>query len=247
MQTGQFRPVNFARDLVKREFRLLVTILVIVAALWTFLVLADAVRAGSIQQFDDAVLLAFRQPGHPEIPRGPAWLPEMMRDITSLGGGTIMTLVALAVAGYIWLRKKYQALVLLVITVIGGGLLDFGLKVIVGRGRPTVVPHIANVDSFSFPSGHSLMSMAVYLVLAALLSPQVPDRRARIFVVAVALLLSMIIGISRIYLGVHYPSDVLGGWSMGLAWATFCWLAAWYVARRRMVRVGMREIEQMEE
>jgi len=246
MQIGNLRPAGYARTLFTREFRLLITILVIVAAFWTFLIVAEAVRHGTIQHFDDAVLLAFREAGHPEIPRGPARLPETMRDITSLGGGTVIALVTFAVAGYLWLRNRYRALALLLITVIGGGVLDYGLKLIVGRGRPTVVPHFVNVDSLSFPSGHSLMSMAVYLVLAALLSPQLPDRRARVYVVAVALFLTFIIGISRVYLGVHYPSDVLGGWSLGLAWATLCWLVAWYVEQRRVARVGMLVEEQKE-
>jgi undecaprenyl-diphosphatase len=246
MESGDLRPAANARIFVRREFKLLVTLLVIVAALWTFLVLAEAVHKGTIQQFDDAVLLAFRETGHPEIPRGPAWLPETMRDITSLGGGTVIALFTLAVAGYLWLRNKYQPLLLLFITVIGGGLLDFGLKVIVDRGRPTIVPHFVNVDPYSFPSGHSLMSMAVYLVLAALLSPQLPDRRARMYVVAVALFLTCIIGVSRVYLGAHYPSDVLGGWALGLAWATLCWLVAWYVERRRTMRPDMSIAEQKE-
>ena len=123
------------------------------------------------------------------------------------------------------------------ITVIGGGVLDFALKLIVGRGRPTIVPHFVNVDAFSFPSGHSLMSMAVYLVLAAILSPQLPDRRARIYIVAFALFLTCSIGISRVYLGVHYPSDVLAGWCIGLAWATLCSFVAWYIEQRRKLRL----------
>lgn len=246
MQTGYLRSVSYARDIVRREFRLLVTVLVIVAALWMFLTLAEAVRAGTIQQFDDAVLLAFRASGHPEIPRGPAWLPETMRDITSLGGGMIIALFTLAVAGYLWLRKKYQPLILLIVTVIGGGVLDFALKLIVGRGRPTVVSHFVNVDSFSFPSGHSLMSMAVYLVLAAILSPQLPDRRARVYIVAFALFLTCSIGISRVYLGVHYPSDVLGGWCIGLAWATLCSFVAWYIERRRKMRLEKSAAELKE-
>lgn len=246
MQSADPRPAGNARSFVKREFKVLVTLLVIVAALWTFLVLAEAVHQGTIQQFDDTVLLAFRDAGHPETPRGPVWLPGTMRDITSLGGGTLIALFTLIVAGYLWLRNKFQALVLLVITVIGGGLLDLGLKLIVGRGRPTIVPHLINVDSYSFPSGHSLMSMAVYLVLAALLSPQLPDRRTRVYVIAVALFLTCIIGVSRVYLGVHYPSDVLGGWSLGLAWATLCWLVAWYLERRRTVPLDMSIAEEKE-
>ena len=237
MRIGNFRSVVYARDLVKREFKLLVTLLVIVAAVWTFLALAEAVRGGAIQEFDDAILLAFRQPEHTDVPRGPARLLDVMRDITSLGGAPVIMLFTVSVAGYLALRRKYQPLLLLAVASIGGALLDFGLKIVVGRGRPSIVPHLMTAESMSFPSGHSLMSMVVYLVLAVLLTPQLPDRRARIYVIAVALFFTLIIGISRVYLGVHYPSDVLGGWSMGLAWATLCWLVTWYLERRR--RAGM--------
>ena len=247
MQIGNFRSVNYARDLVKREFRLLVTILVIVAALWTFLVLADAVRGGTVQKFDEMVLLAFRQPDNSLIPRGPAGLLDVMRDVTALGGGSVIVLGTLFVAGYLALRRKYRPLILLVVASAGGGLLDAGLKDLIGRGRPSIVPHLMEVHSQSFPSGHSMMSMVVYLVLAVLITPQLPDRRARIYVIGGALFLTLIIGMSRVYLGVHYPSDVLGGWSMGLAWATVCWLAAWYVERRRVARASVTKIEQKEE
>jgi undecaprenyl-diphosphatase len=236
----------YARDLVRREFRLLVTLLVIVALVWTFLVLANAVRAGSIQEFDDKVLVSLRHAGDEDLPRGPAWLSETMRDITSLGGGPVITLVALSVAGYLGLRKKYGALVLLVVATVGGVFLDTSLKDLIGRGRPSIVPHLMTVNSLSFPSGHSMMSTVVYLTLAALLSPQLPNRRARIYVVAVAFFLTCIIGISRVYLGVHYPSDVLGGWSVGLAWATLCWLAAWYVERRRRETVSTTAVQGKE-
>ena len=217
-----------------RDFRLLFAVLVIMTALCSFLMLAGAVRKGTIIRFDDAVLLSLRRAENPNILRGPIWLPQVMRDITSLGGEAVMVLVTLTVAGYLWLRRKRRALVLVSIGFLGGGLLDVVLKEVVGRARPTIVPHFVNVDSLSFPSGHSMMSMVVYLLLAVLLSPQLPDRRARIYVITVAFFLTFLIGISRVYLGVHYPSDVLGGWLMGLAWATICWLASWYVETHRM-------------
>ncbi|MBP1647042.1 MAG: superfamily [Bacteroidetes bacterium] len=247
MRIRHLRPVGYARDLVRREFKLLVTILVIVASLWTFLVLANAVDGGAIQEFDDAVLVSLRQAGNQEVPRGPAWLSEVMRDVTSLGGGPVIFLVTLTVAIYVGLHRKYQALVLLLVTAVGGLLLELGLKEFFGRGRPSIVPHLMTVNSLSFPSGHSMMATVVYLVLAALLAPQVPDRRSRIFVIAVALLLTFVIGVSRVYLGVHYPSDVLGGWSVGLAWATLCWLASWYIERRRTARGSVNAVNELQE
>ncbi len=247
MRIRHLRPVGYARDLVRREFKLLVTILVIVASLWTFLVLANAVDGGAIQEFDDAVLVSLRQAGNQDVPRGPAWLSEVMRDVTALGGGPVIFLVTLTVAVYVGLHRKHQALLLLLIAAVGGLLLELGLKELIGRGRPSIVPHLMTADSLSFPSGHSMMATVVYLVLAALLAPEVPDRRSRIFVIAVALLLTFIVGISRVYLGVHYPSDVLGGWSVGLAWATLCWLAARYIERRRAARRSVSTVNESQE
>jgi undecaprenyl-diphosphatase len=225
--------VALARDLVRRESKLLLTLLVIVASVWIFLMVANAVSGGVVQEFDEKVLLSLRQADRGEVPRGPAWLSEVMRDVTSLGGGPVITIVTLSVIGYLALRRSHRWLVLLVIATLGGLALEIGLKMIFDRGRPNVVPHLMTADSLSFPSGHSMMSTIVYLTLAALIAPQLPNRRSRLYVIAIAAFLAFIIGVSRVYLGVHYPSDVLGGWSIGLGWATLCWLASWSLERRR--------------
>lgn len=247
MRDRYLRTIDFARDLVRREFKLLVSLLGILAAVWGFLLLANAVRGGTIQEIDEAILLSLRQPGRVELPRGPAWLHEVMRDITSLGGGTVITLTTLSVVGFLMLNRKYRSLVLLLIATVGGVLLEVGLKSLVGRGRPTVVPHLMTAYSLSFPSGHSMMSVVVYLTLAAILAPLLKSRPARIYVVGMALFVSMLIGVSRVYLGVHYPSDVLGGWLLGLAWATLCWMAESYLLRVRAERMVDRSIGEQEE
>jgi undecaprenyl-diphosphatase len=236
MRDRYLRTINITRDLVKREFKLLVTLLGIVAAVWGFLWLANAVRGGTVQEIDEAILLSLRQPGQVNTPRGPAWLHEIVRDITSLGGGAVITLTTLSVVGFLVLHRRYRSLVLLLIATVGGVAMETALKNLVGRGRPTVVPHLMTAYSLSFPSGHSMMSVVVYLTLAAILVPLLKNRLARIYIVAAALFVSMLIGVSRVYLGVHYPSDVLGGWLLGLAWATLCWMAESYILRMRAER-----------
>ncbi len=116
---------------------------------------------------------------------------------------------------------------------IGGGVLGLLLKEIFGRPRPGCNLSFNAATSLSFPSGHSMMSMVLYLSFAALLI-RIPYKRSiKIYIISIALFLSIIIGISRIYLGVHYATDVLAGWSIGLAWASFCWLFAHYLEQRK--------------
>src|SRR5207245_2521008 len=123
-----------------------------------------------------------------------------------------------------------------VLATAGGGALSAGLKWWFGRKRPEIVPHLVNVGSASFPSGHSMLALVTYLTLGALLARFVARRRSRTYCVAVSLLLALLVGLSRVYLGVHYPTDVLAGWSAGLAWALPCWLVARYLQYRGKVK-----------
>src|SRR5262249_52953419 len=130
---------------------------------------------------------------------------------------------------------KYHALALLLAAVLGGLLLSLLLKELFKRPRPSVVPHLSHVDTSSFPSGHSMLSFVVYLTLGSLLARLVQPLRLELSVVGVAVLLSFLVGLSRVYLGVHYPSDALAGWAAGLTWAVGCWLLARYLQRRGAV------------
>jgi undecaprenyl-diphosphatase len=215
-----------------RDIRVLIAALILVSASWAFIEIADEVTDGSTQEFDEWVLKTLRNAEDYEIPRGPAWLPETVRDITALGGGTVIVLLTLSVAGFLILRKEYKILWLLLFAVIGGALVDTALKELFARERPNVVLQLMTVTSFSFPSGHSMMSMVVYLSLGSLIARLQTRRRIRVYIIALALFFSFIIGISRIYLGVHYPTDVIAGWSIGLAWATLVWFVAWYIQKR---------------
>jgi len=111
---------------------------------------------------------------------------------------------------------------------------SFVLKDIMDRPRPDLVSHLVDVQTSSFPSGHATLSAVVYLTIGALLAREQPSRGLRFYVMAVAILATMLIGCSRVYLGVHWPTDVLAGWAIGSAWAMLWWIAAWVgMARHR--------------
>lgn len=195
------------------------------AAVWTFLALSDEVSENSTSAFDRAVILSMRVPGNPSDPIGSRTFEEAVRDVTALGGFTVLSLITvIAVAALVYFRRWRQAVVFLA-TVLAGELTSEVLKGVFHRPRPDLVPHGAYVYSQSFPSGHSLLSAVTFLTLAAILSGMQSQRRFKIFVFAVAILLTVSIGVSRVYLGVHWPTDVLAGWTLGAALALAARLA----------------------
>ena len=208
------------------EAQTLVTLLVIIGALLLLAKLVDEVVEGQTRAFDEALLLAFRHPGNPSDPVGPAWLKIMFRDITCLGGYAVVTLITLAVIGYLLMDGKRGAAVWVLASVGGGAVLSSLLKLGIDRPRPDLVPPLVEVNTASFPSGHATLAAVTYLTLGALLSRVEARRSAKIYVLTVALVLTFLIGISRIYLGVHWPTDVLAGWCVGSAWAILCWRIA---------------------
>jgi undecaprenyl-diphosphatase len=204
----------------------LVAMLLIAMGVWAFVKVATTVMGGGSQAFDERILLAVRDPHNPAETIGPHFLKSVALDITALGGVTVLVLVTLTVAGYLALEHKRHAMWLVLAASIGGQLMSTALKMSFDRPRPSVVPRLDEVMTTSFPSGHSLMSAVVYLTLGALLTQFVKQRRARIFIFALACMLTFLVGLSRVFLGVHYPTDVLAGWTAGLVWALVCWLAA---------------------
>ena len=118
------------------------------------------------------------------------------------------------------------------------GLASSILKAAFDRPRPNV-DHYSYVVTSSFPSGHSMMSAVVYLTLGSLLTRVLPARGVKIYLIVVALLLTLLVGLSRVYMGVHYPTDVLAGWTAGLVWAMLCWLAARYLQKRGTIERDM--------
>ena len=170
--------------------------------------------------------MLFRHADNPAAPIGPAWVQEMARDITSLGSYVVLGLVLSAVVGYLLLIGKRASAALVVGSVLSGMVLSNLLKLGFERPRPDLVPHAARVFTASFPSGHALLSAVTYLTLGALLTRTQSSWRVKFFFMALAVALTLLIGTSRVYLGVHYPTDVLAGWTVGAAWAFACWLLA---------------------
>lgn len=207
-------------ELLRRlELQTLLTLVGAGAAVWAFLAVLDEVGEGDTAAVDRQIILFFRTPGDPTDPIGPRVFEEAMRDVTALGGFTFLTLfTVVAVASLAFYGKRRQAVVLAA-TVLAAQVTNDLLKAVIGRDRPDLVPHASYVYSHSFPSGHSALSAATFLTVAAILSSLERKRRAKAFVFALAILLTVGIGLSRIYLGVHWPSDVVGGWTLGAAWA----------------------------
>lgn len=188
--------------------------------LWGFGSVADEVIEGETLTFDTAVTSFFREAGDPNDPWGPTWLEEAMRDVAGLGSFTILGFVLLATVLYLALSGKGRTALFVGFSVVGGTILSTGFKMLFDRPRPDVEA-AARVFTASFPSGHATVSAVVYLTL--LLAEATQTRRLKVYFTALGTFMTLAVGISRIYLGVHYPTDVIAGWSLGAAWALACW------------------------
>jgi undecaprenyl-diphosphatase len=173
---------------------------------------------------DEAILLALRRPGEPGVPVGPPWLTLTAREVTALGSIPVLALFGLIALFYLLLDRRWRAVLLLLLSLPGGLLLNALLKLGFSRPRPELVPHLMEVQTASFPSGHAMLSAITFLTLGTLLASGMPRRRHRAYAIAVAVLLALLVGGSRIWLGVHWPTDVAAGWCLGAAWAMACWL-----------------------
>jgi undecaprenyl-diphosphatase len=231
-------------DDTRTLLRPLGAVLLLCAAAFVFLRVADEMRDGETQRVDAWVLRSLRTPGDPAVPIGPAWLPSATRNLTALGSVPVLLLIVLAVAGFLALARLWLNLALVVGASGGGLLLMLALKRAFDRPRPTVVPPLILETTPSFPSGHAMMSAVVYLMLGTLVAQLCPRWRERVYVITVAGVLTVLIGLTRLYLGVHYPSDVLAGWSVGLAWALTSGLVARTLrAKSRRLRAETPEAE----
>ncbi len=185
------------------------------------------------QAVDDRVVLALRTAGDASDPIGPRWFEEMVRDVSALGSPIVLAAVIAIAVGYLALLRKGRSALFITFVAIGGQAGSLALKALFGRARPELVPHGTAVYSRSFPSGHSMMAAIVFLALALAITELTPDRRLRVFSFVAAALLTVAVGFSRVYLGVHWPTDVLGGWLAGTGWCLSCWAARSWLARGR--------------
>jgi undecaprenyl-diphosphatase len=206
------------------ELWLLLGTLALLGIIYAVISLAGEVLEGDTLEFDKRLLASLRKADMPAQPIGPAWLELAAFDITALGGPTVLGLTVLAVVGFLVLHGLYRHAGFVFLASVGGWMLNDLLKEVFARPRPDVVPHLRDVMSLSFPSGHALTSAAVFLTLGALLMRVANSRFVKFYIMSIAMLATLLVGATRVYLGVHYPTDVLAGWLIGTSWALFCWL-----------------------
>ena len=212
--------------LARREAGATAALLVLAVMGSAFLGVADEVREGETEAFDRGLLMSLRE-GDGNEPLGPHWLEIAAADVTALGSIAVLALLVLTVAGlFAALRRRREALIVLAAS--GGGILiSQGLKQLFGRERPDAALRAVEAMNPSFPSGHAMLSAAVFLTLAVLSAHYVQRRRVKAYIVGAGVTATLLVGVTRVYLGVHWPSDVLAGWALGAAWAMACWLIAW--------------------
>jgi undecaprenyl-diphosphatase len=219
------------------ELGILLLLFAIAGGVWGFAMLASEVKDGETYRFDRRILLAMRRPGD-LAPRGSPGFQEAVRDVSALGGVSVLGLVTVIAVGFLVLDGKSHMAYYVAASVVGGVAVSTLLKDIFQRPRPEIVPHVAYAANASFPSGHSMMSAITYLTLAALLARSQERKRLKAYFLLLAALLTFIVGLSRVYLGVHWPTDVLAGWMAGAIWALLCWLLArWLQDRKVLERV----------
>ena len=225
MTTRTVRGLPFRR-LERRELAWLLIGVGVCLLLWGFLALASEVMEGDTKSLDTKILVALRKADDPSRPVGPAWVENSLLDLTAIGGPIVLGLVVLSVVGFLVLQARYHTAIVVLATAASGEIATFVLKNAFLRPRPDVVPHLRDVTTSSFPSGHAMDSAIVYLTLGAMLMRLAERRITKIYCIGMAIFLTLIVGISRVYLGVHYPTDVAAGWMFGFFWASLCWIVS---------------------
>jgi undecaprenyl-diphosphatase len=208
------------------------------ACVGIFLELADDAPEGDYLEVETRIMQAMRHDGAPIGPPGTA---EVVRDVTALGSAVVLIVMTLLIVGYLWMSGRVRIAALIAVATVGGQGLNLGLKTAFARQRPDAALHLVEVSSTSFPSGHTMASSIFYLTMGVLLARTAARRREKTYFVASAILVTFLIGFSRVYLGVHYPTDVLAGWSAGTAWALLCGFVADWLGRRGKLRAETGE------
>jgi undecaprenyl-diphosphatase len=214
------------RKLERRELTWLVIGVGVCLLLWGFLALASEVMEGDTRTLDTRILVALRKADDPSRPIGPGWVENSLLDLTAIGGPTVLGLVVVSVVGFLLLQARYHTALVVLVTAASGEIANYAMKSMFVRPRPDVVPHLRDVSSTSFPSGHAMESAIIYLTLGAMLMRLADRRVTKIYCMGIAVFLTLLVGVSRVYLGVHYPTDVIAGWMFGFFWASLCWIVA---------------------
>jgi undecaprenyl-diphosphatase len=220
---------------------LIIGLVVVLVAAVGFATLAERVMAGDTLQMDETILRAMERMGAP-------WLDNIALEVTALGARVVVWMVVLIASVFLWSSRHHYSAALLWVSMVGAGFVNAALKVSFNRPRPDVFPwRTTHVGLASFPSGHAMTSIVVYGTLAFLIARLAPTRLLRRLTWTLAILVILLIGWSRLYLGVHWPSDVLAGFVMGAAWAVICGLGIeavrYFRSRRPMVVVEEKDLE----
>lgn len=226
---------------------LLVGFLVAVVVLFGLIHLIGEIVEGDTLAIDQALLTGLRDSTDPANAIAPGWVTASMIDITALGGVTVLTMITLFAVGYLLAIGRHRTALFVGGSIAFGGIATKLLKAFFERARPDLVPHLVPVHSLSFPSGHAMNSALVYLTLAALVARTRTDTGVRLFLMGAAMVLTLLIGASRVYLGVHWPSDVLAGWGVGALWAALTSLLAKYLQDDRRIAPPSEGEESMTE
>jgi len=200
-------------------------LLMMLTGLAVFVALAAQLGTPSVQRFDETVVRSLRNTEDLAQPLGPDWFKELARDFTALGGYGILSTITILVTTFLHLERRPARAHFVVVAIVAGYSLSMTLKALIARPRPDIVPWLSHVHSSSFPSGHSMMSAVVYLSLGLMLSDLTSRRLVKTFVVVAPLTISSLVGFSRVYMGVHYPTDIVAGRWLGISWSLACWLA----------------------
>ena len=222
-----------ALRIARSEIAAISALFIVALGVMTFVELADDMTEADGRAFDQAVLEAMRPGVTGSDPWGPGWLETAALDLTALGGTAVLSLFAVIVTGFLVLQRKRLSALLLTLGLIGGVGLSEGLKALFGRERPPEELQAVETLNASFPSGHSLLAAVFYLSIGVMLTRAFPQKRFKAYIIGVAVLLTLIVGLTRVYLAAHWATDVLAGWCAGAAWAMALWLVAYAVQRRQ--------------
>ena len=227
--------------------RILLSFLALAAATFAFVKLSSEVMEGDTLAFDRWLLRALRSAADPAVPMGPGWVQDSLLDITALGGVAVLTIITFFAVGYLLAVRKAAMAAFLAGAIAGGAIVSNLLKWGYARDRPDLVAHLVDVDTSSFPSGHAMNSAIIYLTLGALLARAEKDWWVRVYLLTVAIAVTLAVGFSRVYLGVHWPSDVVAGWCVGGAWAILCSLVARALQRRQAIEPPQSSVDGSED
>ncbi|MFV0368899.1 MAG: phosphatase PAP2 family protein [Hyphomicrobiaceae bacterium] len=206
--------------------RALVTVTLCATGLMIFWIVVSLLSHGHLQHVDDGLVRWLHKTSNPSVPIGPDWFNGAMRDITALGSNTILAIITIGAAALLLLMDRIGPAILLTTSMVGAAILNSILKVAFDRARPPYISSSVNVETASFPSSHAMLSTVLYILLAAIAAREFADRRVGTALLSMGAGIAIAVGASRIYLGAHWPSDVLAGWLLG----ALVTLAAWHLS-----------------